>query len=57
LLLEDGRYRSTFLPKVWDMITDPEEFLDQLLVKAGLTGGYWSETISFKRYRTLSFGE
>ena len=57
LLLEDGHYRSTFLPKVWDMIADPEEFLDQLLVKAGLPGGYWSETISFKRYRTLSFGE
>lgn len=57
LLLQDGSYRATFLPKMWEALSDPEEFLDQLLVKAGLQHDYWSETISFKRYRTLSFGE
>lgn len=57
LLLEDGRYRSTFLPKVWDVISDPDEFLKQLLAKAGLSEDYWSETIRFKRYKALSFGE
>ncbi|MFV2032675.1 MAG: AmmeMemoRadiSam system protein A [Gammaproteobacteria bacterium] len=57
LLLEDGNYRSTFLPKMWDILSDPEEFLDHLLVKAGLAGGYWSETIGFKRYQALSFNE
>ncbi len=57
LLMEDGRYRSTFLPKVWEMISTPEEFLHHLLTKAGLPGDYWSETIRFKRYRALSFGE
>jgi len=57
LLLEDGSHRSTFLPKVWDMVADPEEFLNHLLAKAGLPDDYWSETIRFKRYQALSFGE
>lgn len=57
LLLEDGSYRSTFLPKVWDMITDSEQFLNHLLAKAGLPADYWSETIRFKRYQAFSFGE
>jgi len=57
LLLEDGRYRSTFLPAVWEKISDPEEFLQQLLFKAGLSPDYWSETIRFHRYHTISFGE
>ena len=57
LLLQDRGHRATFLPGVWDKISDPEEFLGHLLVKAGLPGNYWSESISFKRYRALSFGE
>ncbi len=57
LLLRDGSYRATFLPKMWEALSGPEEFLDQLLVKAGLSGDYWSESISFMRYRALSFGE
>ena len=57
LLLEDGRYRSTFLPGVWEKISDPDEFLQQLLLKAGLGPDYWSETICFQRYHTFSFGE
>ena len=57
MLLEDGSHRSTFLPRMWDMISDPEEFLDRLLGKAGLPGDHWSETIRFKRYRALSFCE
>lgn len=57
LLLQDGNYRATFLPKMWEMFSEPEKFLDQLLVKAGLSDDYWSETISFQRYRAFSFGE
>ncbi len=57
LLLEDGSHRSIFLPRMWDIISDPEEFLGHLLSKAGLPGDHWSETIRFKRYRALSFGE
>ena len=57
LLLEDRHHHSTFLPKVWEKINAPEKFLEQLLQKAGLSPNYWSETISFQRYQTNSFGD
>ena len=55
LLLEDGNHRSTFLPKVWEKLSDPEEFLQQLLLKAGLNKDYWSDSMRFYRYHTVSF--
>ncbi len=57
LLLEDRGYRSTFLPQVWEKIASPTKFLEQLCLKAGLDAGYWSGTLQFHRYRTLSFAE
>lgn len=57
LLLEDLRYRSTFLPGVWEKLPDPAEFLEQLFLKAGLGRDYWSKSILFYRYRAVSFNE
>lgn len=57
LALEDAGYRSIFLPKVWEMVSSPEEFLDQLLLKAGLPVDHWSKTIIFKRFSAFSFAE
>jgi AmmeMemoRadiSam system protein A len=57
LLLEDRGHRSTFLPKVWEKITTPNEFVEQLMRKAGLAVGYWSSTIRCYRYHSTSFGE
>lgn len=57
LLLEDRGHRSTFLPQVWEKIASPTEFLEQLCLKAGLDAGYWSGTLRFHRYRTLSLAE
>ncbi len=57
LLLEDKGCRSTFLPKVWEKIPSAEEFLQQLLLKAGLGAGHWSNSLRFHRYHTLSFAE
>lgn len=57
LLLEDRGYRSTFLPKVWEKIASPAEFLEHLCLKAGLGARHWSDTIRFHRYRALSFAE
>jgi AmmeMemoRadiSam system protein A len=57
LLLEDGRYRSTFLPKVWEQLPDPDAFLDQLFLKAGLPAGHWSPSLRVHRYQTLTFSE
>ena len=55
LLLEDEGLRTTFLPKVWDKVDSPSEFLEQLLIKAGLASGYWSDSIRCYRYHTLNF--
>jgi len=54
LILEEGSYRGTFLPSVWESLQNPEDFLRQLKRKAGLPMNYWSETIIIKRYTTES---
>ena len=55
LLLEDRGHRATFLPKVWESLKEPQEFLQQLLRKAGLTDTHWSDNMCFHRYQTDSF--
>lgn len=57
LLLQDKHHRSTFLPKVWEQLPDPELFLDHLLVKAGLPADHWSASLQFYRYNTVCFSE
>lgn len=57
LLLDDVGYRSTFLPKVWEKIPDPAEFVRQLKLKAGLPANYWSGSLRVSRYSTISFAE
>ncbi len=50
LILEDGPYRATFLPQVWESLPEPERFVAELKMKAGLSPEYWSDTIRFSRY-------
>ena len=57
LLLEDRGRRATFLPKVWEKIPAPQEFVEQLLLKAGLPPDHWSDSLDIRRYRTLTFAE
>lgn len=57
LLIEDRGRRATFLPKVWDKIASPQEFVEQLLQKAELPAQHWSDSIRCYRYRALSFAE
>ncbi|MGD2082377.1 MAG: AmmeMemoRadiSam system protein A [Chromatiales bacterium] len=55
LILEDGPYRGTFLPSVWESLPHPRVFLAHLKTKAGLPAGYWSDSLRVLRYRTESF--
>ncbi|MCC3749776.1 MAG: AmmeMemoRadiSam system protein A [Halorhodospira halophila] len=55
LILHDGLRRATFLPAVWEGLPDPQEFLAQLKLKAGLPPDYWSRTLQFARYRSVTF--
>ncbi|MGB5328753.1 MAG: AmmeMemoRadiSam system protein A [Gammaproteobacteria bacterium] len=57
LLLEDQGHRATFLPQVWEKMSTADEFVGQLMLKAGLAAGYWSSTIRCYRYHSISFGE
>ena len=45
-----GRRRGTFLPAVWETIPQPERFVRQLKLKAGLSADYWSDTLKAWRY-------
>jgi len=54
LILQDGIHRSTFLPSVWENISDAKEFLQNLKIKAGLPADYWSDSIQFRIYTTES---
>ncbi|MBU3735995.1 MAG: AMMECR1 domain-containing protein, partial [Methylobacterium sp.] len=57
LILEAGRYRSTFLPQVWEQLPTPELFLSQLKRKAGLPAAFWSAEIRLSRYRVTKWQE
>lgn len=55
LVIVDGERRATFLPKVWETLPEPRQFLAQLRAKCGLPDDYWSEQLEFLRYRTTSY--
>lgn len=55
LIIEDQGHRATFLPSVWQSLPQPEKFLTQLKLKAGLSSNYWSPQLQAYRYTTESF--
>jgi uncharacterized protein len=57
LVLEREQSRATFLPDVWEQISDPKEFVRHLKQKAGWPANAWSPLIKVQRYTTESFGE
>jgi len=57
LTIEDGYHKATFLPQVWENLTNPQEFLTQLKLKAELAADHWSIDFKTYRYTVLSFEE
>ena len=55
LILEHGFNKGTFLPTVWESLSDSREFLNHLKLKAGLPIDYWSDNIRVKRYTVEEF--
>ncbi len=43
VVLSYGPYRAVFLPQVWEQLPEPELFLDELSLKAGLPPEVWRE--------------
>jgi len=49
---------STFLPQVWEQLPDPQRFLEQLCLKAGLRPDCWlNDDVSVELYQVQSFSE
>jgi len=57
LLVTSGWRRGTFLPSVWEQVTDADEFLTLLWHKAGLRADEWPADLVVHRYRTDEFGD
>lgn len=57
IVLEYGHHRSTFLPQVWSVLVEPEQFFAELKRKAGLPGDFWAEDIKLSRYTVHKWRE
>jgi len=57
VIFEYGRYRSTFLPQVWEQLPQPQQFMAHLKNKAGLPTDFWSPTVRLSRYSVQKFRE
>ena len=58
VILQSGSHRSTFLPQVWDSLSDRDKFMGELCRKAGLAYDYWQqETIELSCYQVEHFQE
>jgi AmmeMemoRadiSam system protein A len=57
LVIVDGLRRATFLPKVWEMLPEPRQFLGNLKAKCGLRRDYWSDQLEFLHYIATSYAE
>ena len=52
LVLEWSGMRATFLPKVWEHVAGPRDFLRRLKEKAGLAADFWAADVQVWRYET-----
>ena len=57
IIFEFGRYRSTFLPQVWESLAQPRDFLAMLRRKAGLPDNFWAEGVKLSRYSVTKWKE
>lgn len=57
VVFEFGRYRSTFLPQVWEQLPEVDVFMAHLKHKAGLQPGFWDEEVKLYRYTVSKWKE
>ncbi len=58
VVLKKGSAKATFLPQVWEQLSDTEMFLGQLCLKAGLSRNEWKRgKLAIQRYRVHCFQE
>jgi len=57
IVFKYGLYRSTFLPQVWEQLTDATAFMAHLKHKAGLRPDFWHDDVEIYRYTVTKFKE
>lgn len=57
VIVISGSRHATFLPQVWEQLPDPQEFIAQLLQKAGLPVALWPSDLQLGRYQVQKFKE
>ena len=57
VVLEYRRQRSTFLPQVWEQLSDPHQFMSALKQKAGLRADFWHAEMKLARYSVEKWRE
>ena len=58
VILRDGYRRATFLPQVWEKISDPAEFLKNLCYKMGVSENLWrNKHLDVLTYQVEEFHE
>jgi AmmeMemoRadiSam system protein A len=58
VILKKGFKRATFLPQVWEKLSDPELFLSRLCLKLGLPSDSWRvEKLDVEVYQVEKFSE
>ena len=57
LVFEFDRYRSTFLPQVWEQLPEVTDFIAHLKQKAGLPADFWADDVRLYRYTVSKWKE
>lgn len=57
VVFECDRFRSTFLPQVWEQLPDVARFMAHLKRKAGLPPDFWSAQVRLERYTVTQWKE
>jgi AmmeMemoRadiSam system protein A len=58
VIIKKGYYQATFLPQVWDPISDKKEFFTHLCLKAGMDGNEWKKgKLEVYTYQVQAFEE
>ena len=53
LVIRDGNRQGVFLPSEWKNYPQPQEFLNNLKIKTGMSPAYWSNRIKVYRFKAV----
>ena len=57
LVIRDGNRQGIFLPSEWKQYASPQEFLNNLKIKTGMSPAYWSNQIKVYRFKAVEISK